>query len=276
MKEQDLNGRKDEEKRRESSAARAIIFDARKRILMQERFLDSALFSLDLAAVPPEVTEDYALDGQTFQYNPEYVISSYQKDENAVSRAFFHTLLHLLFLHPFASRTDDPALWNLSCDIAAEGIILSQHKSCFSLERDREEREIIDRLQDQAGMLTAERIYQHLLQHPWTKEKRREVSMLFRRDSHDSWYVNRTLRELLRNRDNTRNDYGKLDAGNSDGSEGKGNPLKTGAFSIMQPDDSRDSSASGMQHASAGGTISSASGPRYGSSDLPYPLLYLE
>lgn len=262
-----------EEKQQEEKTAREILSEARKRILMQERSLDSAIFSIHPAPAPSEVTEDYMLDGETFQYNPAHVISSFRQNEHAVSRAFLHALLHVLFLHPFAARTDDPALWNLSCDIAAEGIILSQHKACFSLEKDQKEQKIIDQIYDQAGMLTAERVYRHLLRHTWTKEKRKEAALLFHQDTHDSWYTNRMLRDLLKNQMSAISNYGEAYSeayGNSSRTE---NLMESMELSAFPPEEQKNLSAS---DSSAGGLKNLSSGLQYGSSELPYPLQYLE
>ncbi|MFC2662144.1 MAG: VWA-like domain-containing protein, partial [Eubacterium sp.] len=243
-------------------------------ILMQERFLDSAIFSLHPAA-SSEVTEDYMVDGQAFQYNPSYVVSSFQKEKNAVGRAFLHALLHVLFLHPFAAGSFDPALWDLSCDIAAEGIILSQKKSCFALEQDEAEQKVIDQLQDQIGMLTAEQLYHHLLQQPLTKEKRRELSLLFHQDSHDSWYINQTLRDLLKNQVDAINNYGKPSRGASRKPEGGNDSLKAEDFQVFMPDKGSSFSGSEMNPSPGGLQNSAFSGLKYGD-DLPYPLQYLE
>ena len=172
----------------EACLAQEIVEDARSRILMEERYLDSALYALKPVPAEKSVTEDYAADGQHFYFSPEYVLQDFRKEENRICRAYMHALLHSLFLHPFSSSVlTAPFLWDLSCDLAAEGIILSQKKACFRLDKDEEQQKVIRILQDQTGILTAERVFHYLSGNLLTKEKRKEMAALFHSDSHAVW-----------------------------------------------------------------------------------------
>lgn len=165
-----------------------IIEDARSRILMEERYLDHGLYALKPAAASGSQTEDYAIDGQKFYFSPEHVLQEFREEENRVCRAWMHALLHSIFLHPFTGAgLQIPALWDLSCDIAVEGIILSQKKSCFRLEKDEAQRKVIQKLQDQVGLLTAERLFSYFAHHPVRSEQRRELAELFHSDTHTLW-----------------------------------------------------------------------------------------
>ncbi len=218
------SGRSEQSAQLEREAAAEIVEVARARILAQERYLDSALYALKPAAAP-ESTPDYAVDGRRFLYSPGRVIQDYEQNENAVCRAYMHALLHVIFLHPFSSGLPRQDLWDLSCDLAVEGIILSQGKPCFRLERDAEQRRVISRLQERVGMLTAERIYRYLFDEAGAEElaSLKRLAALFRVDTHRPWHE-MDMAELMRFLNGQRRkDYGKSNSRGSDGFSGEEN-----------------------------------------------------
>lgn len=115
--------------------------------------LDGAFANLTWKAMGQQ---GFRVDGDTVWYCPDDLIRLYAQSPNALRRGYLHMLLHCLFLHLYAGRTDD-RLWNLACDIAVEHIIEAQKLSRLSDGKNREF------LHDQdENTQSAEQIYEFL------------------------------------------------------------------------------------------------------------------
>lgn len=76
--------------------ARQVFKLARDSLLLKMRFLDMALFRLELVPYDWHL----ATDGQYLYYDPEYLLRRYKTERNAVPRDYMHVLLHCIFWHP--------------------------------------------------------------------------------------------------------------------------------------------------------------------------------
>jgi hypothetical protein len=100
----------DRQAEREKIAADVVRL-SKDSLLIAMRFLDMAIYSLPAAA-------DYTVgtvrtDGRLFWYNPDYILSLYLDQRQAVTRTYLHTLLHLIFRHAFDRRIVSDAVWDL-------------------------------------------------------------------------------------------------------------------------------------------------------------------
>ena len=108
---------------RMEAVARDVFSQVRTSIVMKMRFLDMAVFRLK-----PYPTElKFATDGNYLYYHPLWLLKRYQEESNCVTRDYMHVLIHCIFRHPFVNTLVDHDLWDLSCDIAAEAMILEFH-----------------------------------------------------------------------------------------------------------------------------------------------------
>lgn len=174
-----------QEKEKISKLAGQILQLAHDDILIHLRFFDTALARL-------KWTEKWntgcvATDGDTFWYDPVWVLKEYQKAPNYLTRCYLHTLLHCIFSHGFQYQKLDTDLWDLAADIAVENVILDMQLRGVTLEQDVDAARKLRVLREDIGALTAERIYRYLRQNPLTPNERTELNQLFWKDAHFLW-----------------------------------------------------------------------------------------
>lgn len=180
-----------EQKKKISSLAKEVMTLAHDDILMHLRFLDVALAQLrpverwDMGCV--------ATDGQSLYYDPVFVLRCYREDSRYVVRICLHLLLHCIFSHGFGYDRVDRELWDLAADIAVENVIGEMKLSGAALEGDPDEASRLRILREDAGALTAERVYRYFRHNPPTAGEKRELRKLFYRDAHELWKTGEQL-----------------------------------------------------------------------------------
>ena len=102
--------------------ARQIWKLSRDKLLVNLRFLDRALSSLNFRA-------QYGLagiscDGKTVFYDPLYVLEQYKKEQNSITRAYLHLLMHCIFNHSYHYGKLEQEKWDLAVDVTVENAIL--------------------------------------------------------------------------------------------------------------------------------------------------------
>lgn len=165
--------------------SRQIIKLAQDDILIHLRFFDIAVFEL-----PWKEKADAVLpmtDQKAVYYDPVRLLKTYKRENNMVFRTYLHTLLHCVFAHSFGYGKMDTRLWDMAADIAVENAILELGLSQAELERDVECQRKLNRLKEDAGGLTADRIYRYFMHNPISEEEWQEWTYLFRKDDHSLW-----------------------------------------------------------------------------------------
>ncbi|MBR7046607.1 MAG: hypothetical protein IKI23_13295 [Lachnospiraceae bacterium] len=129
-------------------------------------------------------------DGQRIYMDEEALIRAFARDRDWPAHALLHMLLHCMFGHPFRRKVQEGDLWDRACDIAVEKVI-------SDLAREREEesflsvsgevREALFRIENRAGVMTAEGIYNACMDDPRVREDVERLSPLFFMDDHSLW-----------------------------------------------------------------------------------------
>lgn len=154
-------------------------------IIVNMRFMDVALNRLKreektgLFGVAP--------DGERFYYDSRFLLNSYLKDDNAVTRMYLHSLLHCIFNHSFNYDRVDDEVWDMACDIAVENIIMELEVPDFTLHNDSDRVWMLKGIVKEVPSLTAEKIYKYLLVNPLSKADRIKMTELFAQDRHIYW-----------------------------------------------------------------------------------------
>ena len=160
--------------------AREVLSQVRTNILVNQRFLDMAVFRLK-----PQVEQvTLATDGEHLFYTPMWLLRRYRADVNQVNRAYMHVLLHCLFRHPFVNSLVDAQLWDLACDIAVESLITEMNLPHFTVPVEAKQQQVAAVLRGKVQPLTAEKLYHYFLDHP----PRKDWAALFCADEHDIWH----------------------------------------------------------------------------------------
>ena len=159
---------------------------ARDNIVVNMRFLDAALSKM--RPEPRLGMEGTAADGEMLLYDPVWLLKRYQEEEDYPVRIYLHMLFHCVFYHSFAYGEKEQDIWDLAADAAVENVILELGLHMAVLETDAEARNKLHYLKEDAGMLTAERIYRYLKNNPISAGEREQWHRLFCRDAHIYWH----------------------------------------------------------------------------------------
>ena len=163
------------------------ILDAvRTELLLSMRFMAPALnslgFKMDLA------TSSAGTDAAYIRFNPGFLLQVYVERPRRMNRMYVHMLMHCLFRHMFSARDrEDPELWDLCCDIAAESVVDSMTYDVVARTHSPFREEWYERLESEVKILTAEKIYAWFLD----RERNYAVEEALRReftvDDHSFW-----------------------------------------------------------------------------------------
>lgn len=166
--------------------AKEVLTLSRNTLLVNLRFLDAALSQFALEAQPEGTM---ATDGQTVYYNALHVLRSYREEHAVPARDYLHLVLHCVLRHMFIHKSVDPDIWDLACDIAVEHAISELGLKAVSVEKEQKQQEISAKLQEEIGMLTAEKLYRNLLSKQLRPEELAAMRAAFLADDHRLWHV---------------------------------------------------------------------------------------
>ena len=161
---------------------------AQSRLTADLRFLSSSLEQLRPVPVPGQKAL-FATDGHLLYYTPETLLRAFHAEQSAPTRALLHVTLHCLLGHPFQRQEKDRRLWNLACDIAAEEVIRELEIPACALPADEAQDDWRSRLWDTCPHMTAEELYNFLLERQYPSDVLAELEQRFSRDSHSFWYA---------------------------------------------------------------------------------------
>ena len=168
--------------------AAQVLTLAQSRLTADLRFLSSSLEQLK--PVPaPSLNALFSSDGRCLYYSPEALLRAFRAQQSAPTRALLHVTLHCLLGHPFQRQEKDRRLWNIACDIAVEEIIRELDIFSCALPDDTAQDGWRSRLRDSCPHLTAEEIYNFLLERCYSSDVLSVLEQIFARDSHAFWYA---------------------------------------------------------------------------------------
>lgn len=177
-----------------NSISNEIIKLAHDEILMNLRFLDTALYRLKVSE--NQFESKHAFLGDTLLYDKRKIIKDYKTNINTCKRLYLHTLFHCIFKHPYESENKDRRLWNLATDIAVENVITDFEMSVFNLPTDdilsaklAVLKKELKRYNKGSSLLSAQRIYRYFLIEELSDEGYDEWVKLTKKDEHLYWDV---------------------------------------------------------------------------------------
>ena len=163
------------------------ILDAvRTELLVSMRFMAPALnslgFKMDLA------TATAGTDAVFIRFNPGFLLQVYVERPRRLNRMYLHMLLHCLFRHMFSAKErEDPDLWDLCCDIAAESVVDSMSYDVIARTHNPFREAWYERLRDEVKILTAEKIYDWFLKRDRDYSAEVDLMREFKVDDHSFW-----------------------------------------------------------------------------------------
>ena len=164
-----------------------ILQAARNELYLHLPYLDAALCALRFEP-GADRTMFIAADGESLYYSGAYLSDRFLRSPAAVNRIYLHTILHCILRHIAKKRGRDSAVWDLSCDIAAESILDELAYPCVAIPAARPLRQkIYGELQETMKVLTAEGIYRELLRQKLPEYELARLQREFFADDHGLW-----------------------------------------------------------------------------------------
>lgn len=172
--------------------AKKIILLSRNALVVKIRFLDIAIHQLKIN----QYLGSYAVDGEYIYYDVSRVTKDYLQDKNFTNRALMHMLLHCIFKHFFIGNKIDRRLWDLSCDIAVENVLLELELDFLAKKQDRDRVKVLKEIENDIKIITAEKLYRYFKDNPKSEREINELEKLFLIDDHSIWYKRDNPKEL--------------------------------------------------------------------------------
>ena len=164
-----------------------ILQAARNELYLHLPYLDAALCALRFEP-GADRTMFIAADGESLYYSGAYLSDRFLRSPAAVNRIYLHTILHCILRHIAKKRGRDSAVWDLSCDIAAESILDELAYPCVAVPAARPLRQkIYGELRETMKVLTAEGIYRELLRQKLPEYELAQLQREFFADDHGLW-----------------------------------------------------------------------------------------
>lgn len=193
----DMRDAKLERRRGEDDLGRDILDECRVQLMLKFRFLDLALWRMDLVPLRAGARYPLATDAVQVVYDPPRVIARFQESFEESVRDYLHLVMHCIFRHPFDEGHDCREAWSLACDIVAEGAALDLCGARFASDGDAARRTALDEMGMLVGTLLPSKVYglvRNLMQTPDGQHYRglgpstlAEWRLLFERDDHGAW-----------------------------------------------------------------------------------------
>lgn len=174
----------EEQQKQLDKLARDVLILSRNTLLVNLRFLDSALSQFEL--VPYEGS--LATEGRHICYNPIEILKRYKNEKEVSVRDYLHLVMHCIFRHMFMNLSIDRPCWDLACDIAVEYSITELGLKSATAKREMLQQKVYSELKQEIKILTAEKIYRYYLDKGLSPLGMAQLRGLFYADDHFLWY----------------------------------------------------------------------------------------
>lgn len=184
----------------EDALGKDIIDECRTQLMMKFRFLDLALWRMELEPMRVGARYPLATDAARVLYDPPREIARFSESFEEAVRDYLHLVMHCIFRHPFDKNHDNAEAWSLTCDILVESAVMDMCGGRFESDDDVMRREAIDRIRMLVGKLLPGKVYalvKGLVQTPDGQQYRgmgrstlNDWHALFERDDHGAWPAN--------------------------------------------------------------------------------------
>lgn len=181
----------------EDRLAEDIIEECRVQLMLKFRFLDRALWRMELISVRSGMDYPLATDGHRIYYDPQRVIARFRQSFDESVRDYLHLIMHCIFRHPFDRNHKEAEARSLTCDMIVESVTMDLCGARFPSEEDGARQGVLDQVAMQAGGLLPNKIYdflKDLVRTPSGQDYRgfsrvdlNEWHQLFERDDHHAW-----------------------------------------------------------------------------------------
>lgn len=174
----------EEQQKQLDKLARDVLILSRNTLLVNLRFLDSALSQFELVPYDGSL----ATEGRHICYNPIEILKRYKNEKEVSVRDYLHLVMHCIFRHMFMNPSIDRPCWDLACDIAVEYSITELGLKSATAKREMLQQKVYSELKQEIKILTAEKIYRYYLDKGLSPLGMAQLRGLFYADDHFLWY----------------------------------------------------------------------------------------
>lgn len=191
----------DEKTERFNRAARLatdIIEECRVQLMLKFRFLDLALWRMELVPVHAHARYPLSTDGKNIYFEPYSVLARFEESFDEAVRDYLHLVLHCIFRHPYnRDYLRNREAWSLACDVIVESVAMEMCATRFTSEQDEDREQYLSQLKQTVGAFMPAKLYHlfdRIMKNPegtsyfnYSKSNIVEMQALFERDNHESW-----------------------------------------------------------------------------------------
>ncbi len=175
-----------------------IVEESRVQLMMKFRFLDVAVWKMELRPIMAQGRYALSTDGSRVYFEPYTVIGRFDANFDEVVRDYLHVVMHCLFRHPYDSTRGRVEAWWLACDVLAESASMDLCGTRFASALDGERRAALEEMKGLCGgKLTPGNLYGLFLRSLRAPvgatdglvsgARLNEYRALFERDGHEPW-----------------------------------------------------------------------------------------
>lgn len=175
----------EEQQKQLDKLARDVLILSRNTLLVNLRFLDSALSQFKFI---PYDKLSFATEGKHICYNAKEILRRYKLEKEIPVRDYLHLVMHCIFRHMFMNPSIDRLYWDLACDIATEYSITELGLKSVKATRESLQQRVYTELKENVKILTAEKIYRYYLDKNLTPVEIANLRAIFYADDHSLWY----------------------------------------------------------------------------------------
>ena len=174
----------EEQQKQLDKLARDVLILSRNTLLVNLRFLDSALSQFKLVPYDGSL----ATEGRHICYNPIEILKRYKNEKEVSVRDYLHLVMHCIFRHMFMNPSIDRPCWDLACDIAVEYSITELGLKSATAKREMLQQKVCSELKQEIKILTAEKIYRYYQDKGLSPLEMAQLRGFFYADDHFLWY----------------------------------------------------------------------------------------
>ncbi len=175
-----------EKEKKQDALAREILTYSRNTLLVNLRFLDSALSMFHWHRMEESTL---MTDGEHLLYNPAHILEDFKYQKEICIRDYLHLVMHCIYRHMFCEPTLDHQIWDLATDIAVENVISELNLRCVDVQRESWQRKTLDELKKAGVKLSAEKIYHYYMEKKISPLEATDLRAAFLGDDHRIWYM---------------------------------------------------------------------------------------
>ena len=124
-------------RQKEDELARDVIEECRTQLMLKFRFLDLALWRMELEPLRVDMRYPLATDAKKVYMDPPRILARFGASFEEAVRDYLHMTMHCIFRQPFDEDHPNKEAWWLTCDVITESAVLDMCGDRFKCKDDK-------------------------------------------------------------------------------------------------------------------------------------------